>query len=48
MAYVLRMDQQSAKELAEQGGTILLLDVPMGTHIGFDQQVQPVRCSAML
>lgn len=37
-AYTVRMDQESARELAEKGGSLLLLDVPQGTALGVDQQ----------
>ncbi|KAK9829455.1 hypothetical protein WJX72_005966 [[Myrmecia] bisecta] len=36
--YAVELDQDTAKELVRQGGTLLLLDVPEGTHLGIDQQ----------
>ncbi|PRW45575.1 AAR2-like protein [Chlorella sorokiniana] len=36
--YTVRLDAESARELAQRGGTILLLDVPEQTAIGIDQQ----------
>ena len=37
--YTVRLDADSARELAQRGGTILLLDVPENTAVGVDQQV---------
>ncbi|KAL4437251.1 hypothetical protein ABPG75_004390 [Micractinium tetrahymenae] len=36
--YTVRLDADSAWELAQRGGTILLLDVPEGAAVGVDQQ----------
>lgn len=36
--YTVRLDAESARELAQRGGTVLLLDVPEGSAIGVDQQ----------
>lgn len=38
-AYSVQLDPDSARKLATQGATILLLDVPEATPIGLDQQV---------
>lgn len=37
--YSVQISQQTAKELIRNGATILLLDVPVGTVVGIDQQV---------
>ena len=37
--YQVRLDANTARELATKGSTIVLLDVPEGTVIGMDQQV---------
>ena len=37
--YTMKLDAESARELAQRGGTILLLDVPENTAVGVDQQV---------
>lgn len=37
--YTVRLDAESARELAQRGGTILLLGVPEGAAVGMDQQV---------
>lgn len=37
--YSVRLDANSAKELFERGATILMLDVPEGTAVGFDHKV---------
>jgi A1 cistron-splicing factor AAR2 len=37
--YTVKLDAESARELAQRGGTILLLDVPENTAVGVDQQV---------
>jgi hypothetical protein len=37
--YQLRLDPDTARELASQGAALLCLDVPAGTHIGIDHQV---------
>lgn len=37
--YTVRLDADSARELARRGGAILLLDVPEGAAVGVDQQV---------
>ncbi|GFH24152.1 uncharacterized protein HaLaN_21887 [Haematococcus lacustris] len=36
--YSLRLDPETARELATVGAALLLLDVPVGTLIGIDQQ----------
>ncbi|KAI3424879.1 hypothetical protein D9Q98_008263 [Chlorella vulgaris] len=36
--YTVKLDADSARELAQRGGTILLLDVPENTAVGVDQQ----------
>ncbi|KAL4439432.1 hypothetical protein ABPG77_008761 [Micractinium sp. CCAP 211/92] len=36
--YTVRLDAESARELAQRGGTVLLLDVPEGSAVGVDQQ----------
>jgi hypothetical protein len=38
--YTVKLDAESARELAQRGGTILLLDVPENTAVGVDQQVR--------
>lgn len=38
--YTVRLDANTARELATKGSTIVLLDVPEGTVIGMDQQVR--------
>lgn len=38
-AYSVQLDPDSARTLATNGATILLLDVPEATPIGLDQQV---------
>ncbi len=38
--YVVRLDPDTARELAASGATLLFLDVPAGTHIGIDHQVR--------
>ena len=40
MAYEVNLEQQTAQQFVQQGGTILLLDVHEGTHMGVDQQVR--------
>jgi len=35
----LQLDPDKARELAESGASILLLDVPAGTRVGLDHQV---------
>ena len=37
--YSVQIDQDLAKRLTRDGATLLLLDVPAGTVIGIDQQV---------
>jgi hypothetical protein len=37
--YSVQLDPESARRLATNGATILLLDVPEATPIGLDQQV---------
>lgn len=37
--YNVRLDPDEARQFAEHGGTLLLLDVPEGTSFGIDQQV---------
>ena len=37
--YKVHLDPEKARELAQSGAIILLLDVPNGTIIGIDQQV---------
>ena len=37
--YSVELDPELARQLASQGGTVLLLGVPQGTVIGIDQQV---------
>ena len=37
--YKVQVDPEKARELAQCGAVILLLDVPNGTVIGIDQQV---------
>lgn len=41
--YSVQLDPESARRLATNGATILLLDVPEATPIGLDQQVLPGR-----
>ena len=43
--YTVRLDAESARELAQRGGTILLLDVPEHTAIGIDQQARAGACA---
>lgn len=43
--YTVKLDAESARELAQRGGTIVLLGVPENTAVGVDQQVGP-RLSA--
>ena len=38
--YTVHIDPDKARELAESGAILLLLDVPHGTVIGIDQQVE--------
>lgn len=38
--YSVNIDQDLAKQFVEHGATLLLLDVPQGTHIGLDQQAR--------
>ena len=38
--YTFRIDPDKARELAESGAVLLLLDVPHGTVVGIDQQVK--------
>ena len=38
--YEVRLDPDSARRLATEGCTLLLLDVPPGTLIGIDHQVK--------
>lgn len=38
--YSVNVSPAKAKELAESGGALLLLDVPAGTIVGIDQQVK--------
>ena len=37
--YKVQLNSEKARELAQSGAIILLLDVPNGTVIGIDQQV---------
>jgi len=37
--YAMEMDPDKARELAQRGGALLLLDVPAGTAIGIDHQM---------
>lgn len=40
----MQIDPDKARELAQRGATVLLLDVPAGTRVGLDHQVrQPTR-----
>ena len=39
--YQVSMDPEQAKQLAQHGATLLLLDVPQGTVFGVDQQASP-------
>lgn len=36
--YSVDVDQSTAKQLVKEGGTLLLLGVPGGTVVGYDQQ----------
>jgi len=38
--YEVRMDARQAREFAERGGAVLLLDVPAGTSMSLDHQVR--------
>ena len=38
--YTVHIDPDKARELAESGAILLLLDVPHGTVVGIDQQVK--------
>ena len=38
--YTVHIDPDKARELAESGAVLLLLDVPHGTVVGIDQQVK--------
>ena len=42
--YTVNLDQERAKQLVRQGGTLLLLNVPEGTVVGLDQQVCKPEC----
>lgn len=44
--YSVNLIPDQAKELAEIGGSLLLLDVPEGTVVGIDQQVRKLFISA--
>ena len=49
--YRVNVSPEKAKELAESGGALLLLDIPAGTVVGIDQQVRKMsffvtRCMA--
>lgn len=44
--YSVNISPDQAKELAEIGGSLLLLDVPEGTVVGIDQQVRKLFISA--
>ena len=37
--YTVNIDQNTARHYADKGATILLLDVPLHTHVAFDHQV---------
>ena len=37
--YSVNIDQSAARYYADKGATILLLDVPLHTHVAFDHQV---------
>ena len=37
--YSINIDQNAARHYADKGATILLLDVPLHTHVAFDHQV---------
>ena len=39
--YQVNLDPEQAKHLAQQGATLLLLNVPQGTVLGVDQQASP-------
>ena len=41
--YTVRLDAETAREMAVKGATILLLDIPEGTVVGIDQQVR-IQC----
>lgn len=43
--YTVDLDPDTARNLAQQGATVLLLDVPEGTVVGVDQQVRAFDCS---
>lgn len=43
--YTVQLDPDTARTLATNGATILLLDVPEATPIGLDQQVWMCKCS---
>ena len=49
--YKVQVDPEKARELAQSGAIILLLDVPNGTVIGIDQQVsvlsEPSSCTPL-
>jgi hypothetical protein len=38
--YEVRMDADSARQFAERGGAILMLDVPPGTSMSVDHQAR--------
>ena len=44
--YTVDLDPDQARELAQSGAALLMLDVPPGTVVGIDQQVamQDVMC----
>ena len=37
--YSVNIDQNAARHYADKGATILLLDIPLHTHVAFDHQV---------
>ncbi len=42
--YSLNLDPSVAQQLADQGGTLLVLDLPEGSYFGIDHMVGSRRC----
>lgn len=44
--YTVQLDADTAHDLTQHGGTLLLLGVPLGTIFGLDQQVIKEKTSS--
>lgn len=44
----MQLDPDKARELHNNGAAVLLLDVPVGTRVGFDHMVSRLRSKLQL